>query len=456
MSITTEIERLQAARNKLRTKGIELGITNGTAKLDEIAEAFDDIVDQGNVSAEIKEGETYTIPAGYHSGSGTVTGIAGGGNYKLQSKIATPTKKQQSITPDAGNYGLSDVTIQPIPDNFQDVTPVTAGAGDVLATKVIVNALGQTVAGTMPNNGAATIDEIPAGGSATIPAGYHNGQGVAKAKDLASQTPGSASSSSILNGFTAWVDGQKVTGTIPSLVSSDTETNLYAGTSITYGEAFYPQKITVKAVPLATQTRGTAEADKIYYGETAWVDGVKLTGTMPLINAQNGTVKAGGTVEIKEGYHNGKGVITGASLASQTPGDALPRYLLEGATAWVNGEKITGELPEHIFAGGATEKILAAGESYSFDWGVYLNGGTIKAKDLASQTDGDATAGQILSGKIAWVDGVKITGSMTDRGAQALTIDGLTATSVTIPAGYHNGSGTVSLTGDIEAALAAV
>ena len=36
------------------------------------------------------------------------------------------------------------------------------------------------------------------------------------------------------------------------------------------------------------------------------------------------------------------------------------------------------------------------------------------------------------------------------------TIDGLTQTSYTVPAGYHSGSGTVRLTGDIETALAAI
>ena len=453
MSITTEIERLQAARNKLRAKGVELGITNGTAKLDEVAEAFDEIVDQGNISAEIKEGETYTIPAGYHSGSGTVTGIAGGGNYKLQSKIATPTKKQQSITPDAGNYGLSDVTIHPIPDMYQDVTPVTAGAGDVLANKVIVNSLGHTIAGIMPNNGAVAPDPLAAGDFYSIPEGYHKG-GKVTTKDLASQTAGDAEAEHILNSRTAWVNGERVRGAMQQVTA--TIRTVKAGEVVSIEKGYHNGNGTVEGASIASQTSATASASEILSGKTAWVDGVKLTGSMPNNGAQNDTVNAGGSVTIKKGYHSGLGKITGASLASQTPGDALPRLMVEGTKAWVNGEQITGELPQKIFAGGATEKVLAAGESYSFDWGVYLNGGTIKAKDLASQTDGDATAGQILSGKIAWVDGVKVTGSMADRGAQTLSINGLTATSVAIPAGYHNGSGTVSLTGDIEAALAAV
>ena len=45
---------------------------------------------------------------------------------------------------------------------------------------------------------------------------------------------------------------------------------------------------------------------------------------------------------------------------------------------------------------------------------------------------------------------------MVNNGAVAGTIDGLITTSYTVPAGYHNGSGTVKLTDDIETALAAI
>lgn len=178
MSTQTEITRLQEARNKLRTKGVELGINTGTAKLDAIAEAFDGIANRGAVSAEVKEGESYTIPAGYHNGSGTVSGVGGGGSYKLQSKTVTPTKKQQSITPDSGYYGLSDVTVGAIPDNYQDVSSTTATAADVLANAVFVAKDGTTTAGTMTNNGAvsATIDGLSVT-SYTIPKGFHSGTG---------------------------------------------------------------------------------------------------------------------------------------------------------------------------------------------------------------------------------------------------------------------------------------
>lgn len=178
MSTSTEIARLQAARNKLRTKAVALGIGTSTDKLDTLADAYDGIVNRGAVSATVQEGDTYTIPAGYHNGSGTVSGVGGGGNYTLQSKTATPTKSQQSITPDSGYYGLSDVTVAAIPAAYQDVSSVDATAADVLANKIIVLADGSVTAGTMPNNGAvaATIDGLTTT-SYTIPAGKHSGTG---------------------------------------------------------------------------------------------------------------------------------------------------------------------------------------------------------------------------------------------------------------------------------------
>lgn len=177
MSTATEITRIQSARNKIRAKLVALGLVSSTAKIDALATAVDEIENRGAVSAQVQEGATYTIPKGYHNGSGTVSGVGGGGNYNLQSKSITPTKSQQNVTPDDGYYGLSDVTVNAIPDAYQDVSDVTAGASDVLANKIIVTSSGP-VAGTMVNNGAvsASIDGLEVT-EYTIPVGYHNGLG---------------------------------------------------------------------------------------------------------------------------------------------------------------------------------------------------------------------------------------------------------------------------------------
>ena len=195
MSTQTEITRLQTARNKLRTWLVGLGLAASTDKLDALTDKAAAIKNNGAVDANVKEGESYTIPAGYHNGSGTVKGVSGGGNYNLQTKSVTPTKEQQSITPDQGYYGLSGVTVGAIPENYQDVSATTAAPGDVLANKVFIDADGVTQAGTMPDNGAVekVLDATTGNQEYTVPAGKHSGTGkVSVALETKSATPAEA------------------------------------------------------------------------------------------------------------------------------------------------------------------------------------------------------------------------------------------------------------------------
>ena len=59
-------------------------------------------------------------------------------------------------------------------------------------------------------------------------------------------------------------------------------------------------------------------------------------------------------------------------------------------------------------------------------------------------TDADATASMILSGKTAYVNKSKLTGEMPNRGEVHGTISNL-ANPYSIPNGYHDGSGDVSV-----------
>lgn len=99
-----------------------------------------------------------------------------GGNYKTQSKTVTPTKQQQQVTPGDGYFALSDVTVDAIPDNYQDVGGVTATAGDVLTGKKIVGADGSEVTGAMADNGdvSATMDGLTTT-SVNVKKGYTSG-----------------------------------------------------------------------------------------------------------------------------------------------------------------------------------------------------------------------------------------------------------------------------------------
>lgn len=80
-----------------------------------------------------------TIPVGFTDG-GTV-------NIVPETKSVTPTKTAQSIAPTSGKV-LSKVTVDKIPDAYQDVTSVTATATDVVSGKTIVAADGTRVTGT--------------------------------------------------------------------------------------------------------------------------------------------------------------------------------------------------------------------------------------------------------------------------------------------------------------------
>lgn len=387
-NIAKSIESITNSRNTIRNKLIDFGLAQNNDQLAALATAISNITDNGSVQASVKEGETYNIPKGYHDGSGTVSGVAGGGNYNLQSKTVTPTKAQQPITADEGYYGLSDVTVKAIPEAYQDVTAVTATAADVLATKVIVDATGKVTTGTMPNNGAVSKTLDSATTNYAIPAGYHSGTG---SVNVVTET----------KTLTPTKSQQVVSATSGKVISS----------------------VTVNAIPdnYVDTTDATATAGTILEGETAYVGSVKVEGTMSNNGAAEKTLTTTETsYTIPEGYHNGEGTVI---VVPETK-TVQPSRSEQNVTPT---------------AGKVLSKVTV---------------GAIPA-NLIDTTDATAEASEILAGQTAYVNGAKVTGSMVNNAAVNGTIDGLTTTSFSVPAGYTTG-GTVSLTNDIERALAAI
>lgn len=485
-NIAAQITRIQGDRDKIRAKLVTLSLATSSDNLDTLATTIESIPDNGAVDATVKEGESYTIPKGYHNGSGVVKGVSGGGNYTLQTKTATPTKMQQNITSDEGYYGLSSVTVEPIPETYQDVTSVTATAPDVLSGKTIVTSDGSVTPGTMPNNGAASKVLDTSTTSYTIPLGYHNGEGsVSIVTETKSATPTE--------------DEQTITPTTGKVLSS----------------------VTVSAIPsnyIKTED-ATATAEDIKQDLTAYVNGKKVTGTMPIIEtADNKIGISTSPYTIPKGYHDGTGTVSidsetktatptkmeqtieptdGKALASVTV-EAIPAEYItttdatatvadikQGSTAYVNGEKLTGTMPVNeatttTLTTDSTEFTIPLGyhdgtgkvnvvletktatpskeqQQITPTTGKVLSQVTVNAipDEYITTADATATAADILTGETAYVDGSKITGTMPNNGATNLTIDGMLTMTASVPAGYTSG-GTVTLTDSIETALAAI
>ena len=389
MSIATEISRIQTDRNTIRNKLIDFGLAESTSNLDALATAVDGIVNCGAVSAQVQEGDTYTIPKGYHNGAGTVSGVAGGGNYTLQSKSVTPTKQQQAITPDAGYYGLSDVTVGAIPAAYQDVSSTTAAAGDVLTGKVFVTSAGAVTTGTMANNGAVNKTLTAQDQNYTIPKGYHSGTGsVSISPESKTATP----------------------------TKSQQTINPTAGKVLT--------SVIVEPIPAqyVDTSDATATAAQILDGATAYVDGELVEGTMPNNGAVTETLDTTTTsYTVPAGYHSGTGKV---SVSLET----------KSATPTKSQQTISPSAGKLL----SSVSVAAIPDAY---------------QDVTGVT---AVAADVLTGKvIVSATGEKINGSMANNGTISGTIDGLTATSYSVPAGYTSG-GSVSLTNAIEEALAAI
>ena len=72
MSVASEVNRIQAARNAIRGTLVSWGVAQSGDDLDALAAALASVLDRGAVDVTLDEGQTYTVPQGYHNGSGTV------------------------------------------------------------------------------------------------------------------------------------------------------------------------------------------------------------------------------------------------------------------------------------------------------------------------------------------------------------------------------------------------
>lgn len=319
VTISGLLEQITTDRNTIRTWVKNIGKAEDSAKLTALASTISKIPVY-NPSGTVNPGNTYRIEPGYYTG-GTVTGVEGEGQYDLQSVTVTPTKEQQSITPDEGIYGLSEVTVEAIPTEYQNVSSVTATAETVLSGSSFVNKDGGVVNGNMANVGKQThtLDTTENNTSVAITKGYHDGSGsVSLVTETKSCTPNESTQNVIPS--QGRVLKTVTVNPIPSeYVSAKTE------------------------IENAKKTGTTA--DQVLTGE-AFInsEGKSDTGRMPNNPAETHTITTqGGSFTIPKGYHSGNGKVV-AQLTASTP-----------ITGEINGiDKLTVEVPAGYYSASST------------------------------------------------------------------------------------------------------
>lgn len=243
-----------------------------------------------------------------------------------------------------------------------DMTDATATPDDIVAGKTAYLKDG-IATGTMVNNGTITI--TPSKSNQTIPAGYHNGNG-------------------IVRGVTASID------------SNIKDNNIKAGVNILG---------VIGTLDVLDTSDATANRSTILSGSTAYVDGVKITGAM----ANNGRL----------------------NYTPSTRAQTIPSGYTSGGTI----SAVTASIDSNIKAGNIKKGVTILGvEGNLSDNGI-------------DTSDATAGANHILSGKTAYVNSEKITGSMANRGSLSVTPS---TNRKSYSAGYYSGISIDGVTSSID------
>lgn len=271
MSIQTEIERLENAKSALKTSITNKGvIVNEGKKLNEYSALVDSIVE-----------------------------------LKGQVKTVVPSTSEQTISPDAQYNGLTSVTVNAV---------TSAIDSNIVADNIKKDVSILGVTGTYaPEEGIDTSDAT-------------------------------ATANQILEGATAYVNGEKITGTVAPLTNTghtsigissledilvpdshislshtfDEAEMIQAGDRVTFDVQQYRvagkagitgDKIMAGNTILSVEGTATADANAtasdIIVNKTAYVNGQKITGTIPTattitgdgsIQVSDGTIKASATI----------------------------------------------------------------------------------------------------------------------------------------------------------------
>lgn len=302
---------------------------------------------------------------------------------------------------------------------------ITANASDILAPKVGLNQDGDPITGTI------------------------------RSKSLSPVVPSSKQQTITTNGF--YITNDLFVKEVQNLTAANVKANA-----------------TIADVKGTFTSDGTAVAKDILPGKTAYVNGNKITGTMATLGTPGcpartiTPTKSAQTIGVKDKYCYQEIEVQPIpyEYPNTSDGTAVAKDILPGKIAYVKGQRIVGTMSTY-----GNESLLLESYTPSKEGNYYLNLkhkyclNDISFEKIPNQykdtSDATAVAGNILTGKTAYISSGKITGTMKDnnKGASVGTLNNKIITlsdgntydadeptntdryyaAFKIPAGYYNG-----------------
>ena len=147
--------------------------------------------------------------------------------------------------------------------------------------------------------------------------------------------------------------GKLTTGaqTIRAVTTSGIEAaNIKSGTVIQVGDEGSAGRIKNVKGTFTKEDNNPITAATVLSGKVGYVNGAKVTGNIPTVTPSTDKLDCGKSASISKGYLASDVTITANSLASQTPGNAAAADIRLNKTAWAGGTKVTGTMPDGTYS----------------------------------------------------------------------------------------------------------